>query len=65
MFNRLLLTQNQLHMRTPDRHQAEDDCRTNVGAEQRIEDLRRRLAAIKVNKLDRIGEVLEKRLPVS
>ena len=48
-----------------DRHQAEEDYRTNVEAEQRIEDLQRRLAAIEVNKLDRIIELLEKRSSVS
>jgi uncharacterized membrane protein len=46
-----------------DRHQAEEDFRTNIEAEQRIEDLQRRLAAIEVNKLDRIIDLLEKRLP--
>jgi uncharacterized membrane protein len=46
-----------------DRHQAEEDFRTNIEAEQRIEDLQRRLASLEVNKLDRIIELLEKRLP--
>ena len=46
-----------------DRHQADEDFRTNVEAEQRIEDLQRRLAAMEVNKLDRIIELLEKRSP--
>ena len=46
-----------------DRHQAEEDFRTNIEAEQRIEDLQRRLASLEVNKLDRILELLEKRLP--
>ena len=46
-----------------DRHQAEEDFRTNVEAEQRIEELQRRLADIEVNKLDRIIELLEKRSP--
>src|SRR4029077_1998477 len=46
-----------------DRHQAEEDFRTNIEAEQRIEDLQRQLAAIEVNKLDRIIDLLEKRLP--
>ena len=46
-----------------DRHQAEEDFRTNVEAEQRIEDLQRQLATIEVNKLDKIIDLLEKRLP--
>jgi uncharacterized membrane protein len=46
-----------------DRHQAEEDFRTNIEAERRIEDLQRRLAEIEVNKLDRIIDLLEKRLP--
>src|SRR5262249_25408671 len=46
-----------------DRHQADEDFRTNIEAEQRIEDLQRRLADIEVNKLDRIIELLEKRSP--
>jgi uncharacterized membrane protein len=44
-----------------DRHQAEEDFRTNVEAERRIEELQKQLAAIEVNKLDRIIELLEKR----
>jgi uncharacterized membrane protein len=47
------------------RHQAEEDYRTNVEAEHRIEDLQRRLAAIEVDKLDRIIAVLEQRLPAA
>jgi uncharacterized membrane protein len=46
-----------------DRHQADEDYRTNVEAEQRIEDLQRRLAAAEMNKLDRILELLERRMP--
>jgi len=46
-----------------DRHQADEDFRTNIEAEQRIEDLQRRLADIEVNKLDRIIDILEKRSP--
>jgi uncharacterized membrane protein len=46
-----------------DRHQAEEDFRTNVEAEQRIEELQRQLATIEVNKLDKIIDLLEKRLP--
>ena len=45
-----------------DRHQSEEDFRTNVEAEQRIEDLQRHLAAIEINKLDKIIDLLEKRL---
>lgn len=55
----IMISQNRQAER--DRHQAEEDFRTNVEAEQRIEDLQRRLAAIEVNKLDRILELLEKR----
>src|SRR5262245_22721515 len=44
-----------------DRHQADEDFRTNIEAEKRIEDLQRRLADIEVNKLDRIIDILEKR----
>ena len=57
----IMISQNRQTER--DRHQAEEDFRTNVEAEQRIEDLQRSLAAIEVNKLDRIIELLEKRLP--
>ncbi len=57
----IMISQNRQAER--DRHQAEEDFRTNVEAEQRIEDLQRRLAAIEVNKLDRILELLEKRRP--
>jgi uncharacterized membrane protein len=46
-----------------DRHQVEEDFRTNVEAEQRIEELQRQLATIEVNKLDKIIDLLEKRLP--
>lgn len=44
-----------------DRHQAEEDFRTNVEAERRIEDLQRHLMTIEVTKLDRILDLLEKR----
>ena len=57
----IMISQNRQAER--DRQQADEDFRTNVEAERRIEDLQRRLAAIEVNKLDRIIEVLEKRLP--
>jgi uncharacterized membrane protein len=57
----IMISQNRQAER--DRHQAEEDFRTNVEAEQRIEDLQRRLAAIEVNKLDRIIEILEKQFP--
>ena len=46
-----------------DRHQAEEDFRTNIEAEQRIEELQRQLATIEVNKLDKIVDLLEKRCP--
>ena len=44
-----------------DRHQAEEDYRTNVEAERRIEELQKSLAQLEVNKLDRILELLEGR----
>lgn len=56
----IMISQNRQAER--DRHQAQEDYETNVEAEQRIEDLQRRLAAIEVNKLDRILEILEKHL---
>lgn len=46
-----------------DRHQAEEDYRTNVEAERRIEELQKRLADIELNKLDRILAILEKGTP--
>jgi uncharacterized membrane protein len=46
-----------------DRHQAEEDFRTNVEAEHRIEDLQRHLAAIETDKLDLIVKLLQSRLP--
>ena len=55
----IMISQNRQAER--DRHQAEEDFRTNVEAEQRIEDLQQRLAAIEANKLDRIIDLLEKR----
>jgi uncharacterized membrane protein len=53
----IMISQNRQAER--DRHQAEEDFRTNVEAERRIEDLQRALAAIEVNKLDRILALLE------
>ena len=57
----IMISQNRQAER--DRHQAEQDYRTNVEAEQRIEDLQRRLAAIEVDKLDYIIRLLESRAP--
>jgi uncharacterized membrane protein len=57
----IMISQNRQAER--DRHQADEDYRTNVEAEQRIEDLQRQLAAIEMNVLNRILEILEKRLP--
>ncbi len=57
----IMISQNRQAER--DRHQADEDYRTNVEAEHRIEELQRQLAAIEINKLDRILELLEKRLP--
>lgn len=53
----IMISQNRQAER--DRHQAEEDYRTNVEAERRIEDLQRSLAAIEVNKLDRIIALLQ------
>src|SRR5499427_8537327 len=55
----IMISQNRQAER--DRHQADEDYRTNVEAERRIEDLQKRLAEIEVNKLNRIIELLEKR----
>jgi uncharacterized membrane protein len=57
----IMISQNRQAER--DRHQANEDFRTNVEAEQRIEDLQRHLAAIEINKLDRIIALLDERLP--
>src|SRR5262245_12621325 len=57
----IMISQNRQAER--DRHQAEEDFRTNVEAEQRIEELQRQLATLEVNKLDKIIDLLEKRLP--
>src|SRR5665213_4521524 len=46
-----------------DRRQADEDYRTNVEAEQRIEAIQKHLASIELNVLNRILELLEKRLP--
>ena len=55
----IMISQNRQAER--DRHQADEDFRTNVEAEQRIEDLQKHLASIEVNKLNRIIELLESR----
>lgn len=57
----IMISQNRQAER--DRHQADEDYRTNVEAEQRIEELQQHLAAIEMNVLNRILEILEKRLP--
>ena len=59
----IMISQNRQAER--DRHQAEEDFRTNVEAERRIEDLQQRLAMIEVDKLDRIVAILEQRLPAA
>jgi uncharacterized membrane protein len=59
----IMISQNRQAER--DRHQAEQDFRTNVEAEQRIEELQQRLAMIEVDKLDRIITILEQRLPAA
>jgi uncharacterized membrane protein len=53
----IMISQNRQAER--DRLQAEQDYRTNVEAEQRIEDLQRSLSALEVNKLDYIIRMLE------
>jgi uncharacterized membrane protein len=58
----IMISQNRQAER--DRHQAEEDYKTNFEAEQRIEDLQRHLAAIEVDKLDRIIGLLEKLPPL-
>jgi len=58
----IMISQNRQAER--DRLQAEQDYRTNVEAEQRIEDLQRSLSALEVNKLDYIIRMLENRHPV-
>ena len=55
----IMISQNRQAER--DCHQADEDFRTNVEAERRIEDLQKRLAEIEVNKLNRIIELLERR----
>ena len=58
----IMISQNRQAER--DRRQANDeDYRTNVEAEQRIEALQKHLASIELNVLNRILELLEKRLP--
>jgi uncharacterized membrane protein len=54
----IMISQNRQAER--DRHQAEEDYRTNVEAERRIEALQISLAALEANKLDRILALLEK-----
>jgi len=54
----IMISQNRQAER--DRHQADEDFRTNVEAERRIEDLQKRLAEIEMTKLNRIIELLEK-----
>ena len=58
----IMISQNRQAER--DRVQAEQDYRTNVEAEQRIEDLQRSLSALEVNKLDYIIRMLETHMPV-
>jgi uncharacterized membrane protein len=53
----IMISQNRQAER--DRHQAEEDYRTNVEAERRIEDLQRALAGIEINKLNKIIRLLE------
>src|SRR6266487_3316236 len=50
---------------TKDRLTAENDYKTDVKGEHRIEALQRKLAAIETNKLDRIIEILEKNSPAA
>ena len=55
----IMMTQNRQAER--DRHQADDDYRTNVEAKLEIEDLQKRLARIEHEKLNRILTMLESR----
>lgn len=55
----IMISQNRQAER--DRRQADEDYRTNVEAELRIEELQKQLAAIETNKLDHIIALLEKR----
>ena len=55
----IMISQNRQAER--DRHQADEDFRTNIEAERRIEDLQKQLAEIEMNKLNRIIELLERR----
>jgi uncharacterized membrane protein len=57
----IMISQNRQAER--DRHQADEDFKTNVEAKRRIEDLQKRLAEIEMNKLNRIIELLERRPP--
>jgi uncharacterized membrane protein len=57
----IMISQNRQAER--DRLQSDQDYRTNVEAERRIEELQKRLADIELNKLDRILEILERRAP--
>ena len=53
----IMMAQNRQSMR--DRHQADADYRTDVAAEQEIEDLQVRLARIEDEKLERILKLLQ------
>ena len=57
----IMISQNRQAER--DRHQAEQDYQTNIEAERRIEALQVALASLEANKLNRILELLEKKLP--
>ncbi len=57
----IMISQNRQAER--DRRQAEEDYRTNIEAEHRIEALQISLAALEANKLDRILALLEKQFP--
>ncbi len=54
----IMISQNRQAER--DRHHAEEDYRTNLEAERRIEALQVAIASLEANKLDRILELLEK-----
>ncbi len=54
----IMMAQNRQNER--DRHQAEEDYKTNISAKQEIEQLQKELARIEDQKLDRIIDLLEK-----
>ncbi len=56
-----IIMQSQNRQAERDRHQADEDYRTNVEAKQEIEELQIRLARIEDEKLDKILKILEQK----